>query len=491
LKYLVLSLNLLPKIAAQHSHIFLERPMMDNLDILIINPGKIRHDYVSEHLGVASLVAYTRSLGFRSDSLDMSIEKLTVEDAIPLIMNRQPRMIGVSLLEDSKYKGIALVKSLRNAGYGGWIITGGYFPTFSSQKLLRDFPEIDYVVRGEGELTLGELMHHLFSNPSRPVSGILGLSFRKNGKIIENPARPLIKDLDILPVPDRKYARVILKKGSRLRVSGTRGCWGNCSFCDIVALYGSSSGKNWRSRSVKNLVNEIQTLKERYQTDYFVFNDDQFLLPGKKAEERIAEFVTELNNRGLSIKFELMCRADTITREGMQKLKSVGLQVVFLGLESFDERQLKRFRKRISVRQNLKALITLYQLKIDVVASVILADAYTTIGDIVKQFLILFELKRRYFNSPSCQISINQCIEVYPGSAVYSEYQQQGLLTADDYMGKYKYRLKFWTRFRLKLFTLESRFFKLVFQPVEVIKNGLIAIKWLMRHRHTAISINN
>ena len=464
---------------------------MNQLDLLLINPGNIRHNYVTEHLGIASLVAYTKSLGYCVDSLDMSIEKLSIRDALPRILHQKPQMIGFSLLEDSKHKGLDLIKTLRSAGYTGLIVVGGYFPTFSSRELLQDVIEIDYVVRGEGEITLAELMQSLIGDGSKTLDNILGLSYRENGEIKENLARPLIQNLDYLPAPDRKYSSEILKMGSRLRVYGTRGCWGNCSFCDIVGLYGSSPGKAWRSRSIKSLVDEIEDLKEKYQTNYFVFNDDQFLLPGKKSDDRINEFASELERRRLDIKFEMMCRADTIKREGMKKLKSVGLQSVFLGLESFDEKQLKRFRKRISVRQNLKAVITLYQLKIDVVASVILADAYTTIRDIIKQFVILFELKRRYFNSPNCQISINQRIEVYRGSAIYSEYRKKGLLTSDHYMENYEYRLKFWTGFRLKMFDLEARLSRVLLRPLEVLKYTAASVLWSIKQLRNVFSTTN
>ena len=162
----------------------------------------------------------------------------------------------------------------------------------------------------------------------------------------------------------------------------------------------------------------------------------------------------------------------------MKVLQEVGLRKVFLGLESFDEKQLQRFKKRISVRQNLKALITLYQLKIDVVASVILADAFTTIWDMIKQFIFLFELRRRYFNSPQCQISVNQKIEIYRGSAIYQEYKKFGILTSDHYLQGYNYKLKFWTRFRLKLFDLEAKIGRIILHPGETIRQKAAARRW-------------
>ena len=449
------------------------------MDILLINPGKIRHDYITEHIGIASLKAYVKSRGFEVDSLDMAIECLSVPDGIQQVLVRCPKAVGISLLDNSKSKGLAMIQGLRRAGYKGSIIIGGYFATFAAAEILRDYPEIDFVVRGEGELTLAELLSKVIRGNDHSLRNVLGLSYREGGLIQENPDRPLIQDLDILPPIDRKYAESVLNRGSALRVFGTRGCWGQCTFCDIIGMYGSSPGKAWRSRSVKNLVDELENLVETFGTRYFVFNDDQFLLRGKKGEERAQQFVDEINLRGLDIEFELMCRADTVQRRSMKKLQTVGLRKVFLGLESFDDKQLQRIKKRISVRQNLKALITLYQLKIDVVASVILADAFTTIWDMVKQFIFLFELRRRYFNSPKCQISVNQKIEIYRGSAIYREYRKLGLLTVDHYLEGYEYKLKFWTSFRLKLFDLETKLGRVILHPVESFKQWTAALYWL------------
>jgi anaerobic magnesium-protoporphyrin IX monomethyl ester cyclase len=460
------------------------------MDLLLINPGKIRQDYITEHLGIASLKSYVISQGFTADTLDMSIEELSVQDGLARIMNINPKIAGFSLLDDSKHKGLALIKALRKAGYSGKIIIGGYFATFASREVLRDYPEIDYVIRGEGELTLAELMNTLLRSPQKAISQIAGLSYRDKGNIIENPARPLIQNLDILPPPDRKYAQAVLDKNFHLRVYGTRGCWGQCTFCDIIGMYRSSSGKVWRPRSVTNLVDEIENLHHRFKVNFFIFNDDQFLLKGAKGRERAEAFAGELENRGLNIQFELMCRADTIHRETMARLQSVGLQRVFLGLESFDEQQLKRFNKRITVRQNLRALITLYQLKIDVLASVILADAYTTIWDLVKQFITLFELRRRYFNSNKCQISVNNKLEVYRGSAVYREYKSKGLLTRDHYMEDYAYKLNFWTNFRLKLFELEGRAGRLILRPGKVFQNLIGTLRWYFGQARLVLTQN-
>jgi radical SAM superfamily enzyme YgiQ (UPF0313 family) len=441
------------------------------MDILLIHPGEIRHDYITEHLGICSLKAYINSQGYQADTLDMAIESISVTDGLRYVLKINPKIVGVSLLDDSKKKGFALIKTLRQSGYEGIIVVGGYLATFADREILSDFPQIDYVVRGEGEITLHMLMNYLLSDSGPELSEIQSLTFRQDGAVISNQARPLISDLSILPPADRKYAQSILDQGSTLRIYATRGCWGQCSFCDIIGMYASSPGKAWRRRPVTQLVDEIEQLIKTYNTHHFVFNDDQFLVKGKKSYEMVEEFALELERRELSIKFELMCRADTVNRRIMQRLKSVGLQRVFLGLESFDEKQLSRFKKGISVRQNLRAVITLYHERIDVIASVILADAYTTFIDLLKQFIVLYELKIRHFNSVHCQISVNKKLEIYRGSAVYEEYKRNGLLTRDNYLSGYDFKLKFFTQLRIRLFSIEEKLTRLLYFPSAVFKN--------------------
>ncbi|HID40131.1 MAG TPA: hypothetical protein EYP36_11540 [Calditrichaeota bacterium] len=128
------------------------------MDILLINPAPPREDRIAEHLGISSLKAFINSHGMEADTLDLSIERLSIEDTVGRIWSIQPRMVGISMLDDSKDNGIAIIKRLTEREYKGKIVIGGYFPTFASKEILRDFPQVDYVVRGEGELTLLQLM---------------------------------------------------------------------------------------------------------------------------------------------------------------------------------------------------------------------------------------------------------------------------------------------------------------------------------------------
>lgn len=434
------------------------------VDLILINPGSNQIKNRTEHLGIACLKSYISLKNFTVDTIDLGLEGKTRSDIIQELIITNPEMIGLSLLYATAQKGMKIILDLRKNGYRGKIVVGGYFSTFSSKEILSDFPQVDYVVRGEGELTLEELLNFQVKHQGN-LKDIQGLSYRQKSQIIENPARPLIDNLDILPPPDRKYADVIRNHDSHLRVYTTRGCWGQCAFCDIVSLYGISKGRAWRRRSVVKIVDEIESLHYEYNTNHFIFNDDQFLVKGKKSIEFVEEFATELEKRLLNIKFELMCRADTVDKIVMMRLKSIGLQRVFLGLESFDSKQLSRFQKNISVKQNLRAVIILYKLKIDVIASVIFADAYTTLWDLLNQFVILYKLKKKYFNSDHCQISINKKMEIYRGSAIYHEYKRRNLLRKDHYLNGCDYNLNVWTSIRLKILGFEEMMSRILFNP--------------------------
>lgn len=425
------------------------------MDLFLVHPGNA-DDIPCEHLGIAGLKSYLIQQGYRVDTLDLALEQLDLNRAVRLLIYTNPAVIGVSMLDQTKKKGLDLIRLLRKSGYGGKIVAGGYFPTFHADPLLNNFPEIDVIVRGEGEQTLLELMNHHIAKEPQDKQQINGISYLHHGQVKHNPPRPLIRNLDDLPLVDRKYALKVLKKKGHLRVSASRGCWGNCSFCDINSFYTQSPGRKWRSRSMIHFVEELKQLKQQTGADYFILNDDNFMTRGNHNRRRAMELNTELKKRDLFLKFELMGRVDSMDRYALKALKDAGLQRMFLGVESFDQAHLQRFNKGTTVRQNLKAIILLKKLKIDCIISVILADAFTRLSDLIKQYVLLFWISRRFFNSRDSKISINEKLEIYRGSALYHQYKKQDLLTDDNWFTGYRYRLKMLTALRLKLAHFEK-----------------------------------
>ena len=137
------------------------------MDLLLINPGTRYKESLSEHIGVLSLSSFTRSKDYTVDVMDMALENLGIRDALAYLKDKNPKVLGISMLDNTKDKGFSLIKAARNAGYRGKIVLGGYFPSFSAREILRDFPEVDYVVRGESEITLVDLLEYLIGTQTK------------------------------------------------------------------------------------------------------------------------------------------------------------------------------------------------------------------------------------------------------------------------------------------------------------------------------------
>ena len=227
-------------------------------------------------------------------------------------------------------------------------IAGGIHFSFVPEESLINFPEIDYIVRGEGEYTLVELIKSL--NKSVKVKDIKGISFRDNGTIIHTPNRPLINNLDSLPYPayhlvedyvsKYHFSMMAGKNTCYLVLEGARGCDFKCSFCTQWPHWGGT----WRSKSIKRIADEIEFLNETYGGVFLWFTDDHFNihLRGKKLYE-------QLRTRKCKeyIMLFLQARTDDIAEnpDAVKKLREVGTYWIMCGVESDSAETLKDFKK--------------------------------------------------------------------------------------------------------------------------------------------------
>lgn len=220
------------------------------------------------------------------------------------------------------------------------------------EKLLFEIPSIDIAVLGEYEETLIELFYLLFN--TKEIESCRGIAFKKYDKIYINDPRPLA-NINDLPFPDRNFNY----KGSNLfHIYGSRGCEGHCTFCDRNCLYSSGNKHYVRWRSIENIVSEIDFLVERYQCKFICFSDPTFI-PSDGAAERLNKLYDELSKRGYWIQFTFNIRAEQISEEVIQsliKLKSCGLGKIFIGIESFNEFDLKLFGKRAGLESIEKCI---------------------------------------------------------------------------------------------------------------------------------------
>ncbi len=209
----------------------------------------------------------------------------------------------------------------------------------------------DYVIKGEGEMTLLDLCTGILKSTGSNTREIQGLSFLESGRVVETIPRRPIRDLDSLPLPawdlvdiENYRTRWLAANGYfSMNVVTTRGCPFHCNWC-AKPIY----GRGYNSRSPKDVVQEIASLKKNYNPDHIWFCDDIFgLIPGW-----LNDFQNEIKCSGLNVKYKCLSRPDLLLRENsFSTLASSGCQTVWMGAESGSQKILDAMDKGTTVEQ--------------------------------------------------------------------------------------------------------------------------------------------
>lgn len=356
---------------------------------ILVNPPSGTYRNPEEHLGLAYIKSYLVANGHEAEIVDGYLLNMEVKEVIrKIVEDKSCKIVGVSPFIDSLQQSLEITKGIKNVRRDILVCWGGHLATFSAEDLLQSCDEIDCIVRGEGELTFFELVESLHFG-TLGLEEIKGLALRKNGEVLFAKPRCLIENLDRLPFPDRVNAVSAFESGSLIQISGSRGCYGNCSFCSISSLYRLSDGRVWRGRSHESIVAELRELNSLYGFDMFKFVDDSFFGPDEDWKERAMRIAGGIIDSGLSIRFRISTRVNNVDREVFMKLKQAGLYAVSVGVESGVQRMLDTFNKGTSVEQNRDALSILEELGIITLMGFIGFDPYVTLEEIKQNIAFL------------------------------------------------------------------------------------------------------
>ncbi len=393
--------------------------MENMLDVLLVGAEEL------ENLGTRYLAAVLRQHGYSVELTAFSTAD-DLQNVVDWAVLTRPRLIGLSLI--FQYRApefMALAAALRQALPQTHITTGGHMPTFTAQELLRDNPALDSVVRGEGEFTLLELVQKL--DTPEEWDAIRGLSFRRDGQIVENPPRPLIADLDALPFPVRDTPPQRHFGIGYSPILGSRGCHQNCAFCSIQSFYGASSGKRQRFRSIPNLVDEIEQLYHQFGVRFLVFNDDEWFPAGRQARAgRVAALEAELRRRHLDVIMSIKCRADDVEEPLFRQLLDLGVVRAYVGVESGSDHSLQNLNKRTTAAQNRHALDVLHRVGMLADFGLIIFDPYSTVEDIRANLDFLRDMG----SAGQAPLSFGR-MEVYAGTPILTRLQEEGRLSGN------------------------------------------------------------
>ena len=369
-------------------------------------------------LGLGYLAAVLEQNEYKVDVIDCQAAKLSYEEFKSEIGKRQPNIVGVTSTTLTYKSGLRIVKIAKEVFPNCLTIMGGSHVTFWDENALKECPELDVVVRKEGENTMLELLQRLEAGKS--FHDVIGTTCRKDGKIVKNPDRPYIKDLDSLPFPAhnlwpletlRKYGNIVYP------IMASRGCVFWCDFCTAVRMF----GRNYRMRSPKNVVDEIEFLHETYGASQFTFYDDAFTVD----QDRTAEICHEIMKRKLKIKWDCETRVDMVTKELLLKMREAGCIAIWFGVESGSQRVIDAMGKGFSLAQTMNAFQWAKAAGLMTVAGVILGFPGETKESAMETIKLVEKINPDdvgyYIATP------------YPGTPMYELVKEKGLLKVTDF----------------------------------------------------------
>ena len=394
------------------------------MNLLLINPPHlIRTGNVWKKiarclppLGLGYIASFLENKGVKVAIIDFEAEGLDISELKSRIKQANPDYIGITATTVVISSAIEIAEIARQALSAAKIVIGGVHPTISPDEVLLK-PCVDYVVRGEGEETLLELLR------GEPLDSIKGLSYRLDDKIIHNPLRDFIVDLDSLPhpayhlLPMEKYrpSTANYRRLPATSIVASRGCPGRCTFCYTDVL-----GRRTRFRSAENIVSEIKLLRDNYGIKEISFYDDTFTAN----RQVVLDLCRLLKEQNLDITWACMSRIDMVDSALLKEMNAAGCHQIGYGIESADETILKNIKKPIPLERVKKVVRETHRAGIDVRGMFMFGNPGETKETMQKtlDFAVSLNLDIAVFNITT----------PYPGTEMFNWAKDNGyLLTLD------------------------------------------------------------
>ena len=298
-------------------------------------------------LGLASIAAYLGREGINADIIDCYARPDSDYLIRDYLLTEKPSFIGLSCTTSSFLDGIRIAKLARSFLPDIKIVFGGPHVSALKNRVLESFPVIDFVVVGEGEQTLTELIE----KGNEEAHSVQGLVYRDaKGEICFTGYRSKAIDLDTLPFPayDKLagypdvYKLLIFNypKAPNSSCISSRGCPYSCTYCDRSVFR-----RSFRYNSAEYMYEHLKYLKRRFGIRHIIFYDDQFTFN----RQRIEDFTRMLLDRPLGMTFNCVVRAEHIDLELLRRLKASGCWMISLGIETGDEDLLAQHRRNVNL----------------------------------------------------------------------------------------------------------------------------------------------
>ncbi len=317
------------------------------MKVLLIQPPYPFSEFPKPSYALMSIGAMLKEKGVEVELLDLLSTRYSLKKIEDCLVRYVPDLIGITSVTmnfPAAVKTLQYCKTLRPEAV---TVMGGPHVTFTAKETLRAFPGVDIIVRGEGEETIVELLQAL-ADGKKP-EGIKGLSFRRDGTVVETEDRPFIPDIDRLPLPDRTLFPLSRYLAMRVPASilSSRGCPTGCSFCVGYRM----TGRKGRFRDPLRVVDEIQAA-QGLGFEEVCIDDDLFT----RNRRHVTAICDEIGKRGIKLKMYIFARVDTVDEPLLRKLKEAGCAMICFGLESGNQGILDRANKGATVERARRAV---------------------------------------------------------------------------------------------------------------------------------------
>ena len=466
-----------------------------NKSILLINTPQqntikagIEDDFVDiigyyPPLGLLYLATILKQANYNVKVLDCVPMKIDYEQLEREISEFQPFAVGIATYTTSMVDVLLTANIVKENNPKTVTILGGHHVTLYPKESVKYY-NIDYILQGEAEYTLLKLLNIIsveFTIDN--LKKIDGIGFLFENEPFINRKRAFLKNVEELPFPDRTflpldiYTSIVGKKQKVATVMSSRGCPFKCTYC-------FSPSKLYRTRSTKNIINEIKVLVNLGYNEIFFF-DDLFAMKAQK----VIDFAKALQEENIKIDWSFRARINTISEELVEKVKKAGIHRIQFGIESGNDEILKRIKKGITTERIRKAVKMCKKAGITTIGNFMIGMPGETEKEIMQTLKFSRKIGLNY-----AQYSI---LVPFPFTAVYFEGLQSGLFT-EDYWKKFAqnpiknaddFKVQYWTEKVSEEYlfkTIKKAFKRFYFRPITII-NKLKEINSLQGFKNALI----
>ncbi len=398
------------------------------MKVLFIEPPRdfwfVMGEYLPPPYGIIQLAAYLEreAKDVEIEVLDCTAQQTDWEGMKKRIESFNPDVVAASAFATcNTYLAVRTLEIAKKTNSEILTVTGGQHFTATAQESLETYPEIDVIVRGEGEETLTELVKNAAKKSSFPK--IKGISYKHKAKILHNSSRPLIKSLNDLPYPGYHFVKDIVhkyhfaamagRKAPYALIEGSRGCSHRCTFCTQWRHWDGV----WRLKSPERITDEIEFCYQNYGSRFIWLTDDDFG-PSKRANDLADELLQREIGDDLMLFVQWRCDDVIRSREVLPKMRKAGLYWVMVGVESPRSSTLESFKKGITSDDAKKALKLLKKNDIFAHAMFIIGDRKDTAESIANL--------REFANELDPDFAIFTVLTPFPGLETYEEAKRNG-----------------------------------------------------------------